>query len=192
MKKILTILGHSNDESLCAGLARAYNEGAKEAGAEASLLELGGLQFDPVLHKGYRSRQELEPDLVHAQEQIRWADHLVLVYPIWWATPPALLKGFIDRVFLPGFSYEPVEGAALPQKLLSGRSARLIVTMDSPKWYYRLFMGDAGHKMMKKGVLEFCGIKPVRITTFAPVKTATRETRELWLDEIGRLGRQVG
>ena len=111
-QRILVILGHPSESSLCAGLAQSYIEGARAAGAEVRLLALGALTFDPLLHAGYRGEQALEPDLQAAQAQITWAEHLVWVYPTWWGAMPALLKGFIDRVFLPGFAFNPGSNTA--------------------------------------------------------------------------------
>ncbi|MCX7748078.1 MAG: NAD(P)H-dependent oxidoreductase [Clostridia bacterium] len=184
MKKILVILGHPDSQSFCGALAEAYAESAGYAGAQVQILRLGELKFDPVLWNGYNKRQELEPDLIKAQNSISWADHLVFVYPTWWAMIPSLLKGFLDRVLLPGFAYKSKDKSKTYSKLLSGRSAHLITTMDAPRWYYRLVTGQAGHKAMKKGVLQFCGIQPVRITEYTPINTASSEKRQKWLENV--------
>ena len=122
------------------------------------------------------------------QNEIKKAEHLVFVYPNWWGTYPALLKGFIDRVFLPKFAFKIQEKSPLPEKLLKGKSARLIVTMDTPLWYYNLIYKKSGHNSMKKSILNFCGIKPVKITAFEPIKSSTEEKRKLWLNKVEKLG----
>lgn len=155
MKKILLIIGHPRKESLCGALADKYVSGAEKAGHTIETIHLGGLEFDPILWGGYEGSQPLEPDLVKAQQQITWADHLVFVYPTWWGALPALLKGFIDRVFLPGFAFKYREGSVRWDRLLTGKSAHLIVTMDSPPWYYRWISRMPGHNQMKKTILEF-------------------------------------
>jgi NAD(P)H dehydrogenase (quinone) len=188
MKKILIINGHPDKESLCFALAESYKKGADTNGNQCQLVHLIDLTFNPILTHGYRLVSELEPDLLKMQEAILQADHLVFVYPNWWATLPALLKGFIDRVLLPGFAFKYHEKDPLWDKLLKGKTARLIVTMDSPKWYYWLINRNAGHNAMKIGVLEFCGIKPVKISAFAPVKSADELKRKKWLDEVETLG----
>jgi putative NADPH-quinone reductase len=188
MKKILIINGHPDKESLCFALAESYKKGADTNGNQCQLVHLIDLTFNPILTHGYRLVSELEPDLLKMQEAILQADHLVFVYPNWWATLPALLKGFIDRVLLPGFAFKYHEKDPLWDKLLKGKTARLIVTMDSPKWYYWLINRNAGHNAMKIGVLEFCGIKPVKISAFAPVKSADELKRKKWLDEVEILG----
>lgn len=190
MKKILILNGHPNKEGFCHELAKHYKIGAESSGAECKLVNITDLKFDPVLRFGYTKETELEPDLVSIQNDISNADHLVFVYPNWWATFPALLKGFIDRVFLPGFAFKYRENSPFWDKLLTGKSARMIVTMDSPKWYYSLFLRNAGHNAMKKGVLEFCGIKPVKITCFSQMRTANSQKRQKWLDEVEELGKK--
>ena len=191
MKKVLVINGHPDNQSLCSELAKSYKIGADLAGADCKLVNLIDLQFNPILSSGYRKRTELEPDLLAVQQEISAVDHIVLVYPTWWATYPALLKGFIDRVFLPGFAFKYREDSVLWDKLLVGKSARMIVTMDSPKWYYSLFMKNAGHRSMKKGILEFSGIKPVRITSFSPVKTSDETKRKSWISKVEKLGQKL-
>jgi putative NADPH-quinone reductase len=188
MKNILIINGHPDKESFCTELAKSYKKGADSTNANCKLINLFELTFDPILHNGYRKRTELEPDLITAQEEISKADHLVFVYPTWWGTYPALLKGFIDRVLLPKFAFRYRENSVLWDKLLKGKTARLIVTMDTPKWYYWLIFKSPGHNSMKKGILEFCGIKPVKILSFSPVKQSNEAQRKKWLDQIETLG----
>ena len=191
-QRILVILGHPSDDSLCAALAQSYMEGARSAGAEVRLLALGALAFDPLLHAGYRGNQPLEPDLQAAQAQITWAGHLVWVYPTWWGAMPALLKGFIDRVFLPGFAFKYRQGSSLWDRLLAGRSAELLVTMDSPPWYYRWVQHMPGHLQMKKTILEFSGIRPVRVHGFGPVRGADSARRARWLAQARAYGQRRG
>ena len=191
MKKILIINGHPDKESLCFDLALSYKKGADLAGADCTLVNLIDLEFNPILTYGYRKISELEPDLVKMQQEILATDHLVLVYPNWWSTVPALLKGFIDRVFVPGFAFKYRKNSPFWDKLLKGKTARLIVTMDTPKWYYWLINRNAGHNAMKIGVLEFCGIKPVKITAFAPIKSSDETKRKKWLNDVEALGQAL-
>lgn len=188
MKKVLIILGHPNEESFGGSLAENYKKGALKTGAEVKQLILADLEFDPILHRGYKEVQQLESDLVHAQELIKWADHLVFVYPIWWATMPALLKGFLDRTLLPGFAFKYRENSPFWDKFLTGKTARMIVTMDAPVWYNYWINGNAGPKAMKKATLEFCGIKPVKITAIGSVRFLKPEQRQTWLEKVEKLG----
>ncbi|WP_054023490.1 NAD(P)H-dependent oxidoreductase [Bacillus sp. FJAT-28004] len=187
-KKILIIQGNPNKTSYCSALAKAYGDGAVQGGAEVRIINLHELSFNPNLAFGYAKRTELEPDLLEAQASIKWADHLVFIYPTWWGTLPALLKGFLDRVLLPGFAFKYREGSVLWDKLLSGKTARLIVTMDTPVWYNRFVYGQPGHRAMKIATLQFCGIKPVRITNIGPVKGSSDIKRGKWLAIVGKLG----
>ena len=187
-KRILVILGHPDGDSFCGSIADAYIDGASKAGAQIRELKLGELKFDPVLWNGYNKIQELEPDLVKAQELIQWASHLVIVYPNWWGSMPALLKGFFDRVFLPGFAFKYRENSSLWDKLLSGRTAHLMVTMDTPSWYNRWVFRRPGFNQMKKTILEFCGIKVRKISEFAPVKSSSQKQREQWIAKATEYG----
>ncbi len=187
-RKILVLLCHPDSDSFCGSLTQAYVDGASATGAEIRELKLGELNFDPVLWHGYNKIQALEPDLVKAQELISWSDHLVFVYPNWWGSMPALMKGFFDRVFLPGFAFKYGEGSSLPDKLLPGRTAHLMVTMDTPAWYYRWIFHRPGHNQMKRTILEFCGIKVTKISEFAPVKGSGRQQREKWIALARELG----
>ncbi|MCP3927855.1 MAG: NAD(P)H-dependent oxidoreductase [Bacteroidetes bacterium] len=191
MKKILIINGHPDKESFCAALAEQYKIGADKSGAECNLINLTDLDFSPVLQYGYRKRTDLEVDLLKVQKLISDAEHLVFVYPNWWGTYPALLKGFVDRVFLPGFAFEYQEKSPLPKKLLSGKTARLIVTTDTPNWYYSLIYRKPGHNSMKKSILGFCGIKPVKISTFGQMKNSTDLQKKNWLEKVGSLGEKL-
>lgn len=187
-RRILVILGQPQRQSFGAALAQAYAEGARASGAEVRELFLGDLKFDPAGAMNHSSPPALETDLVMAQEAIKWAEHLVFVYPIWWGTIPALLKGFIERVFLPGFAVNFRDNSPLWDKLLTGRSAHLIVTLNTPSWIYRWIYGRPGHNTMKKTILEFCGIKPVRITEVGPVRNSTDTKRKQWIAQIRALG----
>ena len=189
MKRILVINGHPDPESFNAALAEAYTTSARGAGAEIQQLNLIDLDFQPILKYGYRKRTELEPDLLRALDLIKSADHLVWVFPMWWYGIPALMKGFIDRTFLPGITFEYVDGKAIPKKLLKGKTARIIITADTPRWYDRIIMGKPALRQFKKGTLEFCGIKPVKVTYLSIIKGSSPEKREKWLTQVRKLGK---
>lgn len=190
-KRILVILGHPRTDSLCGALATAYVDAATAAGNDVRRINVGELSFDPILHGGYGAVQPLEPDLAAAQEAIAWAQHLVFAYPIWWGALPALLKGFIDRSFLPGFAFRYRSGSQFWDRLLAGRSAHLLVTMDSPPWYFRWINRMPGHNQMKRTILEFSGIRPVTIDSFGPVKGSTPEKRASWIARAKAAGSRV-
>jgi NAD(P)H dehydrogenase (quinone) len=187
-KKILIIQGHPDKESLCFALSAAYKKGATSSGAEIRELNLVDLKFDLILRMGYREIQPLEPDLAKAQECIIWADHIVFVYPTWWVGLPALLKGFVDRVFLPGFAFKYRKNSPFWDKLLKGRSARIITTMDAPKIYNIFSYRSDGHISFRKGTLEFCGVSPVHTTVFGMVRFSEETKRKSWIKEAEKLG----
>lgn len=189
-KKIVIINGHPNPASFNFGIAKAYQDGAVRSGADVRVITIAELDFNPNLKYGYRQRIELEPDLLHAWELIQWAEHLVWIHPVWWGGLPAMMKGFIDRVFLPGFAFRYREKSLFWDKLLKGKSARIITTLDQPGWVYRLLFGRPSVNQLKKSTLEFCGIKPVKVTYVGIIKTADETKRTKWLDQIRGLGRR--
>lgn len=189
-RRVLIIDAHPADGTLVGALADAYAAGATAGGHETRRRALREMSFDPVLHEGYRERQELEPDLVAAQQDLAWCEHLVIAYPTWWGMPPALLKGFFDRALLPGFAFKYREGSRWWDRLLKGRSARLLVTMDAPALYDGLFYG--GRRVVKRAVLRYCGFRPVRHKAFGPVRSSSPRKRERWLVEATALGRVAG
>lgn len=187
---VLLILGHPRLESLCGALADAYREGASDASVEIRELVLADLEFDPDVHTVDPSDQLLEPDLVRAQAELEWADHIVIVYPNWWSTMPALMKGFFDRVLEPGWAFKKSEDVEGPghEELLGGRTAELLVTMDMPSWVYRWIYRKPGINALKRGTLGYVGIRTTRVTTFGPVNEATEDKREWWLERARELG----
>ncbi|EMY67902.1 NAD(P)H-dependent oxidoreductase [Leptospira vanthielii] len=191
-RNILVVLGHPNPHSLCGHLAESYVNSAKKSGHTVSFLKLSELNFDYNLYSGHKkdNSQILESDLVRSQNLITEADHLVFVFPSWWASMPAVLKAWIDRVFLPGFSFKYRKNSPLPEKLLLGKTARIIVTMDAPSWYYKWFNKSPGVQLLKFGTLEFCGVSPVKVTIFGQVRTRKQTDFLKWTKVVESLAIQ--
>ncbi|SHL83313.1 NAD(P)H-dependent oxidoreductase [Phytopseudomonas punonensis] len=187
-KRILMIIGTPKSDSLCHSLAEAYALGARTEGHVVRQIRLGEISFDPILHEGYSQNQPLEADLLEAQRQIHWAQHLVFVYPVWWGGLPALLKGFLDRVLLPGFAFKYRSNSQLWDKLLSSRTADLLVTLDTPSWYFRWVYGAPAHRQMKRTILGFCGIKTRHLEEFTPVRPSSEAQRQNWIRRAELLG----
>lgn len=187
---ILIINGHPDKESYNHALAASYKAGALHSGAEVKEIVICNLAFNPNLAFGYRKRTTLEPDLLKAQERIKWANHIVWVYPVWWGSVPALMKGFLDRVLLPGFAFKKREDSVWWDKYLSGKTSRIICTMDQPTWYYRWINGKPSHTAMKKLTMNFIGIKQVRITSIGPLRLSKESFRTKWLNKVEKLGFQ--
>ena len=190
-KKVLIINGHPNGGSFNFGVATAYENGARSVGAEVKHLVVSELKFNPNLEFGYQKRTPLEPDLIAAWESIQWAEHLVWVHPVWWGGLPAIMKGFIDRLFLPGMAFQYRENSIHWDKLLKGKTAHIITTLDQPNWYYRLVYGRPSVNQLKKSTLEFCGISPVKVTYLGIVKTSDFNVRKKWLEKIEQLGKKL-
>ena len=178
--KVLVVVGHPRRASLTAALAAAYADGARRAGAVVEVLELARLEFDPNVRTRVFATQSVEADLRRAAALIAWAEHLVFVYPTWWGTMPALMKGFLDRVLAPGFAFEETaKSGYLP--LMTGRTAELLTTTDTPGWVWRWLYGAPGDKAMARAILGFCGIRVVRIGRVGPVRGSRLEQRRAWL-----------
>ena len=148
---------------------------------------MGDLQFDPILHKGYKVIQELEPDLKKVQEDIRWSNHFVIIYPSWWSTMPALLKGFFDRTWMPGFAFHFLPSGWGWQRLLKGRTATVFVSSDSHPLLARFLFGDNVNEI-RDGILWFAGFKP-KIKKVGPMKKISPERKAkwiLWFEKCGK------
>lgn len=166
-------------------------QGAVEAGAKLRRLDVRELTFSRDVESQVMREQRTEPDIDRARRLFDWAQHVVFIYPTWWGTMPALLKGFLDRVLLPGFAFRHTENAFGYEGLLKGRSAHLITTMDTPPLVYRLVYRAAGFHAMRRATLNFCGIAPVRITPFGSVLQSDADLRERWLERARQEGRRL-
>ncbi|KAF1071257.1 MAG: hypothetical protein GAK45_00558 [Pseudomonas citronellolis] len=191
-KRVLVILGTPRSGGFCHALAEAYAQGARSRDHVVRVLRLGDMAFDPVLRGGYDQGQTLEPDLLGAQREIHWAEHLALVYPVWWGGLPGLLQGFIDRAFQPGFAfrYRSPESREF-EPLLSGRSADLLVSHDQTHWQYRLRQGAPAHRQMVRCILQPCGITTRHLEEFSPMRGSSEEQRQVWLKRAEQMGTQV-
>ncbi|MFH7000304.1 NAD(P)H-dependent oxidoreductase [Flavobacterium sp. FlaQc-57] len=188
MKKILIINGHPNPSSFNFAIAESYLKGVITSGAEVDTITIADLKFNPNLQFGYQKRTEFETDLVESWKKIQKADHLVWIHPVWWGGLPAITKGFIDRLFLPGMAFQYRENSVWWDKLLKGKTAHIITTLDQPGWYYRLFFGRPSVNQLKKSTLGFCGVKPVKVSYIGVVKTAEPFQREKWLKKVFDFG----
>jgi len=191
MSKIVVVVGNPMRDSYCEGLGKAYKRGADSAGHDAKLFILADMAFDAVLREGYRRQQPLEPDLVAARAALQAADHLVLIFPLWCGDMPAVMKGFIERVLQPDLLAVHASHGKASWKFFKGKSARIIMTMGMPGWFYRWYFGAHALKLIKRNVLHFIGVKPVRTSTYGMVEMVGDETRKQWLREVEALGHQA-
>ncbi|MEM9705011.1 MAG: NAD(P)H-dependent oxidoreductase [Pseudomonadota bacterium] len=189
--KLVALDGHPGRSGTSSRLLRAYCEGAQDTGWDVDNIVLRDMAFDPILHEGYRERQEWEPDLEAAVSAIKACDHLVVAFPMWWGGQPALLKGFFDRALLPGVAFKYHDNDPFWDRLLSGRSADVIITADTPKFFLQLSYGSPILKQIEKQVLGFCGFKPVRVKYFAPVRTKNDKAIEKWEANAKTFGSKI-
>lgn len=193
MRKIVIIQGHPDPAGghFCHALAQAYAEGAAAGGHDVRLVEVSKLDFPLVRDAAAWRSDPPPPAIAQAQDAIRWAGHLVILYPLWMGEMPALLKGFLEQVLRPGFGASAVEGGMKWDKLLGGKSARIVVTMGMPALAYRWWFGAHSLRSLKRNILGFCGIAPLRDTLIGNVEGCGAATRERWLERMRALGREA-
>ena len=190
--RCLVIDGYPDSGRLVTALLDGY-VAALPGGTEIDRFAVRDLAFDPVLHRGYAEDQPLEPDLRRLADAVLACDHLVLAFPMWWGAEPAPLKGLLDRLLLPGWAFRYHRDDPMWDRLLAGRSADLIVTMDTPPWYLRLAYGDAVIKRWKRQVLGFTGFKPVRVFRFGPTRQGgTEKGLVRWNASLARAAASAG
>ena len=196
-RRILVIVGTPLPDTLTHALAHAYADAARDGGAEVRIIDLA---TDPIPSHP-RSRDELraprsdadhplDPDVARYLDDVRWADHLTIVHPQWWGTVPAALKAFIDRVFLSGATFRYRERSSIPVQLLTGRTARVVMTMDSPRFWNRLVYRGAAEASLTRATLGYCGVKTTGITRLSPVRFSDEQARASWLRTVAAHGRK--
>ena len=190
-RKITIIQGHPDGTRRHFGhaLADAYAAGAAAAGHEVRRIEVAQIDF-PVLRSLVDWSDGPPAPLREAQAAIAWADHLVLIFPLWLGTMPALLKAFLEQVLRPGFALI-YEGYRFPQKGLANKSARVIVTMGMPAFWYRWFFRAHGVRGLERSILGFCGIKPIRESLIGLVESRDDSARTQWLARLEQQGRKA-
>lgn len=191
-KHIVIIQGHPDAQVRHYGhaLADEYAKGAQDGGHEVRRIEVAHLDF-PLLRTKEDFEKGVPPDAIRqAQEVIKWANHLVIIYPLWLGSMPALLKAFLEQVFRPGFAFDYQTSGKMPRKLLTGKSARIVVSMGMPALIYRWFFFAHSLKNLQRNILGFSGIKPIRSTLIGSIEGLTDHQRADWLDVLRDLGDQ--
>lgn len=195
-QRILVLVGTPLPATLNHALAHAYIDAARRGGADVRVIDLA---HDPIpAHP--RSRQELraprddndrqlEPEVARYLADVLWAEHLVFFHPQWWGTYPAALKAFIDRVILSGAAFRYRQTTAASEKLLTGRTARIVMTMDSPRWWNRLVYRNAAETSLKRAVLGYCGVRTIGVTRLSPVRFSDNAFRTDWIGLATQFGR---
>ncbi|MEK7235133.1 MAG: NAD(P)H-dependent oxidoreductase [Nitrospirota bacterium] len=189
-RHIVIIQGHPDAQSrhFCHALADEYAKGCEDGGHEVRCIEVATLDF-PLL----RTKEDFEKGvpldaIKQVQGTIGWADHLVIIYPLWLGSMPALLKSFFEQVFRPGFAFEYQKSGGMAKKLLAGKSARIVVTMGMPAFVYRWFFFAHSLKSLERNILGFSGIGPIKASLIGSIEGMNEQQRAAWLDEVRRLG----
>lgn len=189
MTRILVIQGHPDPDPhhLCRALADAYAEAASAAGHQVTRLDLATLDIPLLRSQAAFEHDPAPPGLRPAQEAVSAAQHVVLVFPLWLGTMPALVKAFLEQIMRPGTAFAYRDHGRI-EMLLTGRSARLVVTMGMPALVYRWWFGAHGIRVLERNIFEFVGIKPVRRTLLGMVGTVSEPVRKKWLERMRKLG----
>jgi putative NADPH-quinone reductase len=189
--KILIIDGHpeTDRQHYVHALAAAYQEGARAGHHEIRRIVVGDLNF-PLLRSNADFLQGTPPeDIKTCQAHIKWANHLVVVYPLWLGCMPALLKAFFEQTLRPGFAFAQGAARGFPEKRLKGRTARIVVTMGMPSPVYRWFFRAHSVKSLERNIFHFCGISPTRVSLVGAVEAMSDDQRSKWMASMRRLGR---
>lgn len=186
-KRVLVLAANPKKNSFVNSLAETYARSA-EKNNEVRLLNISDMEFNMDLLAGYEQSCAMEDSLKSFQDSLEWCEHLVILTPLWWGSLPAKFKGLIDRTFLPGFAFQYEKGKSIPKKLLNGKTARIVMTMDTPPWYYSLFQGAPAIKQLKENTLEFVGFHKVKSKMIGPIISSTEESRVKWVNYVSKLG----
>jgi putative NADPH-quinone reductase len=192
-KRILLIVGHPDPKGghLCQALAQAYADGAAEAGHALRRIDVAQFDFPLLRSADEWERGALPATLKPAQDDIEWAQHMVLFFPLWLGDMPALLKGFLEQVARPGFAFHDDGNGGFGKKGLSGRSARVVVTMGMPALVYRYYFRAHSLRSLERNVLGFVGIAPVHETLIGMVDRMQANECERWFTRLRTLGRKA-
>ncbi|MEC1456620.1 NAD(P)H-dependent oxidoreductase [Bacillus haynesii] len=181
------IYAHPNPNSFNGAILNQVIKALEDGKHSYDVIDLYKDRFDPILlfdEKKRRSDMKHDPETAEYRRIVKNADHLIFIYPLWWGGMPAMMKGFIDRVFAAGEAY--TYQGKLPKGLLKARTASVYYTADAPSWYLRFWRRDADWVTVKDVMLKFCGVRRVRRLLFAGVKDSSEEKRTQWLDRVYR------
>ena len=190
MAKITIIVGHSQRGTYCEALGEGYQRGAVGSGHDARIFNLSRLNFDPILRQGYGNVQPLETELQAVYDALRSSAHAVFIFPLWCGDMPAILKGFFERLVQPDLVRLQKEGKLrLNLGLFPKTTARIVVTMGMPALLYRFYFGAHAIKLLRRNILQFVGMHPVRTIIFGSVGSERRRDKSLRaMEALGRAG----
>lgn len=191
--KNLVVFAHPNQESFGKGIVNIIVKASKEKKDEVVVRDLYQIGFDPILKssdfEAFKSGKVPE-DILTEQQHIKWADMIIFVYPVWWSSMPAMLQGYVDRVFSYGFAYEYTDGTA--RGLLKDKRALLFSTTGtSSQVYDENGMTEAMKQTKDEGIFGFCGITDVKHVFFGAVPYVDEDMRENYLEEVDRVIKEI-
>jgi putative NADPH-quinone reductase len=191
-KRIFVLDGHPGVTSFVGGLTDAYIGGVKSSGCELVSMKLSDMEFDVNLGGSSEGNKSLETSIVEFQKHLKWCDHFVFGYPLWWGYLPAKTKGLFDRALIPNFAYAVKEDELVPTKLLTNRSVHVFVTSDTPGWHMNLVYRAGGFRALRMQLFDYCGMGPVKTSHFSPIRTNTESKRNSWLKKARIMGAKAG
>lgn len=189
-KRILIINANPKSKSLCKTLSETYSNAAKHKN-QVKVVHIQDLNFDADLQEGYDKIMPLEDDLIIFQQLLEWSQHIVIISPVWWGSMPAKFKGLIDRTFLSGFAFKYEKGKTVPKKLLRGRTSELIITLDTPPFWYKWVQRNIIYHQLKQTILSFSGIRNVSSHYFGPVISADKHRVSKWIEKTAQLAAKI-
>lgn len=189
-QRILTLQGHPDPSGshLCHALESAYAEGATQAGHTVRRVDVARLDFPLLRSQHDWEHGTLPQSLTQAQDDVAWASHLVLFFPLWMGDMPALFKGFLEQLARPGFAFKGDATNPFAKKGLTGKSARVVVTMGMPAVVYRWYFRAHSVKSLERNILGFVGVAPVRETLVGLVDKLDQQAVESWCRKLRQLG----
>jgi NAD(P)H dehydrogenase (quinone) len=186
--KILVIVSHPNKDSFNLAIAETVITSLKNSGHDYFFHDLYKENFSPVLpYAEFSQKAILTPEIALHCNEIRQADGIIVIHPEWWGQPPAILKGWIDRVIRPGIAYNFIEGDkgdGIPVGLLKARAALVFNTSNTPKEREQKIFGDPLETLWKNCVFGLCGVKNFYRRNFEVVITSSLAQRIGWLKEV--------
>jgi len=189
--RISVILGHPKVGSFNHAIAEAAVEALESNRHDVFYHDLYTEKFDPILPNSEISKgAPVDPVVQKHCDEIAVAEGIVIVHPNWWGQPPAILKGWVDRVIRPGLAYEFLEGdggEGVPRGLLKAECALIFNTSNTPEDREREAFGDPLEALWKNCVFGLCGVSDVYRRTFSVVVTSTPEERRSWLADVRKI-----
>lgn len=192
-RNILILDGHPDptNERFVHALATSYREGAEQGGHAVLAIRLADLQFPLLRSQADYERGEPAEAVRRCQDAMNWATHVVILYPLWLGSMPAMLKALLEQMLRPGFAYSSLKPGRWPVKFLTGKSARIVVTMGMPAFVYRWYFRAHSLRSLQRNILKFVGFRRVRTTLIGGIAGLSSEQRARWLEELQMMGREA-